>query len=189
MLGLIVAASGTACGSDDSPAPSPVAVLDQQNVLNGQLVGQLLSQPAQSFTVGLTGQLSEIRLPIRKSGNPTGFVILEVRRLVGGMPDTDDAAVLASASVGAASIPILALGDAYPPEQWPIFDLRSANLRVASGDLLSFSVRGLSSGFQYDLELTLNYGSGLAFHRDPAGNTTWTPFMSGDYGFQTFVAR
>jgi hypothetical protein len=47
----------------------------------------------------------------------------------------------------------------------------------------------LSSGFQYDLELTLNYGSGLAFHRDPAGNTTWTPIMSGDYGFQTFVTR
>src|SRR5919109_4396895 len=58
---------------------------------------------AQTFTPGLSGQLDQVDLPLAKSIQTDGPLTVEIRDVVGGAPGT---AVLASAAVPAASVPL-----------------------------------------------------------------------------------
>jgi len=184
--------------------PEPAIGLDQQNLLDGSLGGQGIGrfsditgapdpdgtsfdfQDAQTFTVGVSGRLSEIKVPlVNNAGGEGGGVTMQIVGVVDGVPSE-------AQSLGEVTIPVSAIptdpatrGD---PAQWPTFNLTDLNIQVVRGQVLAFILRSSStSPILYNPEFTLNYASGTGFRRNRALTATWTTVD--DFGFQTFVDR
>lgn len=190
-----------ACGSDGT-GPS-VPQLDQQNLLDGNLGGQGIGrfdpstgapdpagtsfdfQDAQTFTVGISGRLVEIKVPVINNQTPAATlgVTLEITRVAQGLPDE-------SQSLGQVTLPAAAFPtDANvrsDPGAWATFDLRGLQITVTAGQELAFILRTASPiGYLYNPESTSGYPSGLGYRRNRAVTTGWT--VHNDFGFQTFV--
>src|SRR5579871_5434353 len=85
------------------PVSSATGTLDQQNAVSlgsGYTVGFGFS-PAQSFTVGLTGELTEVGVTVW-NGGASGPLIVQVTQLSGGEPDLSH--VVANGSVPSSSV-------------------------------------------------------------------------------------
>jgi len=177
-------------------------VLDQQNLLDGQLGGQGIGrfsdidgtpdpngtlfdfQDAQTFTAGTSGRLTEIRVPLINNSGATVGVTLQVVAVVGGVPDETH-------SLGQVTIPASAIStnfaDISNPAAWASFDLSKLGIDVTSGQAYAFIVRSLSpSAYLYNPEFTSGYANGAGYRRNLALSATWTNTEQ-DFGFQTFV--
>src|SRR5919109_876106 len=94
-----------------APAGAAAGTLDQQQTsfTSSDIIAGPEPSPdfarsaAQTFTAGLSGQLDQVDLPLAKSIQTDGPLTVEIRDVVGGAPGT---AVLASAAVPAASVPL-----------------------------------------------------------------------------------
>ena len=191
-------------GNSDFSAPitlaAPVGLLDQQNLLDGSLGGQGIGrfsdfngdpdpngtsydfQDAQTFTVGTTGDLAGIRVPVRDLKGAAAGVILELTLVSGGLPF--DAASLATVMLPPAMFSGVSTSD---PNTWPFFDLQWAGISVTAGDVLAFQVRTTSTiGYLYNPESSNLYAGGIGYRRNLALSSTWSTFGQ-DFGFQTFV--
>jgi hypothetical protein len=183
--------------------PEPAIGLDQQNLLDGSLGGQGIGrfndtdgtgdpegtsfdfQDAQTFTVGVTGRLSEIRVPLVDNNDATAGVTMQIVPVVDGVPDEGQ-------SLGEITIPLSAIptdpATRGNPDQWPTFDFTSLNIMVTRGQVLAFIVRSLSTrAILFNPESTLGYAGGTGFRRNRALGATWTSIA--DFGFQTYVDR
>lgn len=202
------------CSADDPvvappPPPPPVepaGTLDQENLLDGWIVGQGIGrfsvrdgsgdpdgaewdlQDAQLVTAGRTGVLSAIRVPVRNTLGGTQPVTLQLRLLQDGeRPEPDDDLVL-----GAASVPASACADVkyWRPETWATFDVSGLGLRVVAGQAFCFSLSTTDTiGFLVNPERSNGYAAGRAFRRNRAATAEWSAQPGADLGFQTFVVE
>lgn len=186
----------------DIVEPTPtVSFLDQQNLLDGAIGGQGIGrfsdadgspdpdgttfdyQDAQTFTAGVSGQLTQIKVPIFNLEGGTGSVTMQIVAVSDGVPDEGH-------SLGEAVIPVSALSTSFGfgnPESWATFDLSDLGITVVRGQQLAFIVRSTSTvGLIYNPEATLGYDNGVGYRRNRALGATWGTFGQ-DFGFQTFV--
>jgi hypothetical protein len=184
--------------------PIPPTGLDQQNLLDGAIGGQGIGrfsdldgtpdpdgtsfdlQDAQTFTVGVSGRLSSIKVPLVNLSGATVGVTMQIVGVSDGVPDE-------SQSLGEVTIPASAISTDFAstgnPAQWATFDLTGLEINVEQGQVLAFIVRSLStSAYIYNPESTLGYPNGTGYRRNRALTTAWSTGGQ-DFGFQTFVDR
>ena len=165
-------------------------VLDQQYDPTGQadLAAGVSGLPstqkeAQTFTVGITGELDRVDVYIGRFPSTTdGFLNLEVRATTPTGEPAADPSFLALASVPVTSIPVVdSIG-------FVAFDVSAAHLQVASGDRLAavlYSSNG-SDIINWVGSATDPYAGGGFYNEQPPG-VPWLPFPGGDLGFRDFV--
>ena len=195
---------GRVAFSATGEVPPPVSGLDQQNLLDGSIGGQGIGrfsdidgtpdpdgtsfdfQDAQTFTVGISGRLSQIKVPLVNLSGAEAGVTMQIVGVVDGVPDEGQ-------SLGEVTIPSTAIPTDFAvignPAMWATFDLTSLELEVVQGQVLAFIVRSLStSAYLYNPEFTLGYPNGIGYRRNRALTAAWSG-SDGDFGFQTFVDR
>jgi hypothetical protein len=181
---------------------SSTPVLDQQNLLDGSLGGQGIGrfndadgapdpdgtsfdfQDAQTFTPGVSGPLTQIKVPLINNAGATVGVTMQIVAVVDGVPDE-------TRSLGEVTIPASAIStnfdDISNPAAWASFDLRGLEINVTRGQALAFIVRSLNTGpILYNPEFTSGYANGSGYRRNRALGAGWSNTES-DFGFQTFV--
>lgn len=178
------------------PTPPAVEQLDQQNLIDGQILGQGIGlysdingapnggnhQSAQVFTVGVTGRLTRVRVPLHNLGDANGPVTMEILGTVGGAPDD-------AQKLGEVTVPVPAAGVVTNanPETWVVFDFGAQQINITAGQQRAFALRSTSTaGIIYQPEATSNYAAGQGFRRNRLVTAAWTP-RTDDYGFQVFV--
>jgi hypothetical protein len=142
---------------------------------------------AQTFTVGLSGILSQIDLDIQRI-TTSNDLIFDIRATSNGLPIENDSTTLASLTVPFNSI--------QTTRDFFSLDISSYNISVASGDMLAIV---LDSGNDHDYawfgysSTSDPYSGGESYFRNPsAGFNTWTSssyytVATHDLGFRTFV--
>jgi hypothetical protein len=188
-----------ACSDDNSDINEPqVAQLDQQNLLDGtvsdQSIGRFVEevgdqapdhQSAQTFTVGMAGRLTRVRVPLINLDTATAGATMDIVATTSvGVPDE-------SRKLGEASIPTSAMArtsaSRTSPDSWASFDFTNANINVTAGQRLAFILRSTSTKpINYATETTSGYAQGSGFRRNRVATANW---MQGtyDYLFQTYV--
>jgi len=142
---------------------------------------------AQTFTVGITGQLTGVDILVQKSA-PTMPLLFDLRTTIAGVPTLADAGgnILASISIPGASVPSPA---AYLP-----LDVTGAGIFVSAGDVLAIVLRSNGAISEYGwlgtradgyaggqawLRLTGGWGTNVTIH-ELDFNTYVTPAGTGD---------
>lgn len=157
-----------------------VPVLDQQNTVPlGAFAG--LDEQAQTFTVGLSGQLTSIDIFLRAAGIAAGPVFstapLTVRLLptvVGGAPNDDISTALATVTVAGSTLPTI--------HAFHNIDFSTFNINVMAGDVLAWQIVGnYSAPISFGADA---YSGGGRYARN-AG--PWIPLVGQDFGFRTYV--
>ena len=185
--------------------PEPAIGLDQQNLLDGSIGGQGIGRfsdvdgtpdpdgtsydfhDAQTFTVGVSGRLAQIKVPLVNNSEATVGVTMQIVAVVDGVPDEGHS--LGEVTIPATAIPTDHAGTIRNPAAWASFDLTSLNIEVVRGQVLAFIVRSLStSAYIYNPESSSGYANGIGYRRNRALTATWGTFGQ-DFGFQTFVDR
>ena len=166
-----------------------VPVVDQQNVFtigqnNGFAAGE---EQAQTFTVGISGQLTSIDIFLRAEIIAFGPVFstapLTVRLLptIAGAPDNDVSNALGEV--------IVAGGDLPTVHAFHNVDFSSFNINVTAGDEIAWQIIG---NYSAPLRTGDTYTDGSRYCRGTEISCT-TPnwlFLSGqDFGFRTYVER
>jgi hypothetical protein len=128
---------------------------------------------AQTFTVGLTGQLTRIEANVWG----TGSSVFEIWNTTAGVPATIPGTPLASGTIN------------FNGNGFFGVDISPANLHVNSGDVLAIVQIGanVTSTAQWQGQDPGPYTGGTAFTTlsgDPSG--AWVP-LTFDFGFKTFV--
>jgi hypothetical protein len=189
---ILITLSGTT-----SALASPI--IDQSLSGNDLATAQSTGGPrfhvAQTFTVGLTGQLVGIDLRLNQGvANPVpndGSVVVEVRSTSGGAPSLESTAPLASIDVPIETLPNT--GTFINP--FTHFDLGAESLPVVAGEMLAIAIHnrdpsgvdgmaGPTNGVEANLTTSGAYTNGAGF----LGNygSAWTP-SSSEMDFQTYV--
>ena len=137
--------TAVACAVAVAAPASAAGTLDQQWVDRDGIysLGEINSgeDRAQTFTAGLTGLLDRVEVQVARgtgtaNTTPTAPLRVELRRTIAGVPDTDDASVLASVTVPPSAVP-----------QWvfegPLLgvDFGDQAVPVAAGDVLAITLR------------------------------------------------
>ena len=140
---------------------------------------------AQTFTVGITGTLSEVDVSIERFAfnPPTGTLFMQIRTTTAGVPAADPS-FLIQASVPESALPIAG------NYGFVAFNVLSAGLQVTQGEQLAIVLLAPNFanpvswiGVQGD-----PYPAGSSFQEDEP-DFGWLPsFPAGDYGFETFVS-
>ena len=117
-------------------AAQATPIVDQSNL--GTPIGPFATvysaeTVGQTFTVGITGQLTSVGVEADKRGTPTVNLTLQIEGVSGGVAN---GTVLASTSLAEASVNSGALS---------FFDISSANLSVTNGEVLAFVLSSLNS--------------------------------------------
>jgi hypothetical protein len=139
---------------------------------------------AQTFTVGLTGQLTEVDVAIVQFSVTPGNVFLEIRpTLADGSPGLDPT-FLAQTTVPAANVP----SGFDPSNPLTAFDLTAANLQVTAGEQLAIVVYANFPGALFTwVGATGNlYPRGSYFSEQPPPDS-WFGQPDWDLDFRTFV--
>lgn len=161
--------------------PSATSVVDAAIVTGQQL--------AQTFTVGLTGVLARVDLPLYKNAAATGDITLAIRTAPGGIPNSDNAQSLFETVIPLSSLPTHEFG----PDTLPLtpINVSAGNIAVIPGQVLSISLSRTGAGsppwaiWRYSVDDTYSGGDGFLRSGD---SDAWTSIpVAGDAGFQTYV--
>lgn len=150
--------------------------------------GTPISTVGQTFTVGLTGTLSELEISVFLAGAniPDQDLIVQIVEVSGGL--------ITSTVLGQVSLPPNQLGDDHPilsqdTVTATLVDLSSLNIQVQAGEQLAYVVRTAAvqaDGF-YGLRINLGtdlYPYGVLFAED--GSPIFGP-LAGDGTFKIFI--
>ena len=139
---------------------------------------------AQTFRVGITGQLTQVELYLRREAMTTSPLLFDVRQLTGSLPSeaNNDVNILATATVSAASVSQV--------DDWQVFDISNAQLNVTAGDSLALTLRSDdAAGYSWLATDSNDYEFGESFLRLPIANWSAQPFTRPiDQSFRTTVA-
>lgn len=146
---------------------------------------------AQTFTVGITGDLCRVKVWMGMHGSPTDNLVMEIRPVDGfGVPALTSGSALASVALTPAQVnsgmsPIG--GGAY--RGWVSFDFSSFNIAASVTDVLSFVLRS-----DQDFTSNINEYTGLFIPNVYAGGEEWRQFVPDpwfpdgtDFRFRTFM--
>ncbi len=137
---------------------------------------------AQTFTVGLAGDLSAIDVHIA-ADLFSGPLLFDIRSVVGGVPQEADAPVLVSGTVAAADI-IAANGSGV--RDFFRIDFSGSAIPVLPGEMYAIVLRTSSPFLLSWTGAEEGYGGGSGFFRSSNQQPTWGGSF-GDLGFKTFV--
>lgn len=165
-------------------AANAAPVIDQQNTvpLGSFAAGE---EQAQTFTVGLTGQLTSIDIFLRGEIIAPGPVFsgdpLTVRLLptVGGAPDNDVSNALGTVVVAGSSLPTV--------HAFHNIDFSSFNINVTAGDELAWQIIG---NYSAPIATGDTYTGGSRYCRGTEFACTtpnWLQLSGQDFGFRTYV--
>lgn len=174
---LVLAVSGT--GAHAAP------ILDQSFTVNpvnrGAAVYALISR-AQTFTVGMSGVLSQVDLQLGRAAGTTADLTVEVRRTSSGLPLLGAGDLLGTATVTAAQV-----GAALFPTKFVSVDFSGAPIAISTGDVLALVLTSTGpSYYEWYLWATSDaYAGGSGFYRPSSG----TFVADGDSGFRTHVTQ
>lgn len=166
-------------------------VVDQQYDISQSYGGSIVAassgiryELAQSFTVGLQGQLSAVGLELGRDAGTLGDIDVEIRDFNGSEPGST---VLAQQTIPIDSLPITGPGGSVP---FTSVDLSTAGLLVNPGEQYAIVVS--RDGTFSSPHAIWNYGppvysSGSSYDRFET--QAWTAFGSVDYGFQTLIEQ
>lgn len=168
---------------DQSFIPSPAAAY-QGNIVYRPLDPDYVDQ-AQTFTVGMTGQLTSVEVLI-EGFNQTADLLVDIRPTINGIPVSDDSAILGEVAIPGSDIPGF-------PHTFNSADFSSQNIQVTVGSELAIVLKidRSSPGGDYGWrgETGDLYPSGVAYTR--TSTVDWFAPLSDDltvdYGFKTFV--
>ena len=148
---------------------------------------------AQTFTVGQDGILAQVDiynvyLNLSNGGSSTGNPLLfDIRNTTSGeLPVADNSLALATLQMLATSMPT----SAFSPKM--VFDLRSFNLNVNAGDVLSLVLRSNNNVFAFGTSANNAYSGGQYAQRFSA-NAEFPDFIASsfpdgtDLSFSTYV--
>jgi hypothetical protein len=145
---------------------------------------------AQTFTVGLTGYLTEVDLKLfYNNPSPSTYdVLFDLRTTEGGVPSelNTGANVLFNGVIPASAVPPTPHSiDELP---WTILNL-GLPIPVTAGEVLSFCLRTdepVSGPANYLLAGASTYAAGSLYYRNLTSQPTWGPIFSDIY-FRTWV--
>jgi len=163
---------------DQSFMPSSSASY-QTNIIYNPLDPSYVDQ-AQTFTVGITGQLINVEVLIN-GFSQVADLLVDVRPTINGVPTSDDSAILGEARISAS--------ETTGSYTFISADFSSQNMQVASGSKLAIvlkidrSIQGGDYGWRG--ETGDLYTSGVAYTRTSTSN--WNAITTVDTGFKTFV--
>jgi hypothetical protein len=163
-------------------------VLDQSYTgpfVGGTAVNRLVDK-AQTFTVGIAGELSAVRLDIFRNALESEPLHFDLRTTAGGFPTQPDSGPTVLAEV---TIPASDVGTS--PTFFEI-DLTPFNIPVSVGEVLGLVLRSdadfipAAHGYEWELGFTDLYPRGESFFRTP-GNGWSVNSIPASQGFETFV--
>jgi hypothetical protein len=163
-----------------APGAASAGTLDQQQTVSGSGAALWTSLAGgQTFTAGITGNLDQVDLLLRREGTPTAYLTVEIRDVSGGAPGQ---AVLAARSLPATaitnttaqfipvqvnpSVPVVA-GTQYA------IDAYSGNSTLSNWYIWSASTTDVYSGGNYFSSST--------------PPTSWSAVLTQDFAFKTYV--
>ncbi len=171
-------------------APLSAAIIDQNFATtddpnHGTGLGIVTTGLAQTFTVGVTGTLASVEFNILKMSGTTGDLSVDIRSLVGGVPDSLMANALATSTISNSLINTYG-GSIY---SWTTIsvDVSAANIAVASGDMFAFVLNSpLGEEFGIQTDYTNAYAGGQRYSQNGDG-TSFGGLSSADLAFKTTV--
>ena len=166
-------------------------ILDQSQLFQGAS-SHLPGTPqthwkAQTFTVGVTGELVRIDMSIWNSGSTTGDLLWDLRLTdPSGLPRPDTGSLLLSGAIDSSLIP--------PPFGFISIDLGADSIEVVAGDVFAIAFHKttpLGYGFSVSSGAFDAYAGGKYYTRD-TNSGVWVPIPSSccndyDLVFQTFI--
>ncbi len=168
-----------------SPSPASI-ILDQSNYANEYNldVGFTASTAwrAQTFTVGISGQLARIDVDIYLRQSASGFIQLDLLSTSAGVPTST---VLGNASVLNSSVP-----NSPDNHAFVTFDLTASNINVTQGEVLAIALSSsndqLIGGWLGST--TTQYAGGEHFYNYPTNQNGWVAYgEDADLYFKTYV--
>lgn len=181
---------------------SVVAVLFLSGASNGDILDQ--SSPAgnlsffvneeldqaQTFTVGLSGQLTQFDLFIGRAAATTDDLLIDIRQITGaaGPPTEPNAGsnIVVTVTASAVSVPTT--------PSWNIFDISASNIPVLAGEEYAIALRSASDdpvGYTWLATAADPYAGGSSYQRLVTTGAPWqdSSFTKDvDLPFRTFVA-
>jgi hypothetical protein len=141
---------------------------------------------AQTFTVGITGELSRVSLSIFQNGLETEPLLFDLRTTAGGFPIQSNSGpgVLAEITLPAAGI--------LPVPSFVDINLTAFDIPVSDGEVLALVLRSNADsiapghGYEWSTGFTNLYPRGESFFRTP-GNGWSVNSIAASQGFETFV--
>ncbi|MEX2458170.1 MAG: DUF11 domain-containing protein [Actinomycetota bacterium] len=182
-------ALGLASALLPAPAAAQAGTLDQQqtdtagggaSILGGDF--GIASSLAQTFTAGGSGLLDQVDLHLRR-GLPTLPLTVEIRSTdAGGAPGTTDGSVLASAEVGAASVPA-------STAEWVAIPFTPPAQVAVGGRYAIVAYTADESDYLWSRrDEFADYAGGEAFHSLASPPASWSALPDADLAFKTYVA-
>jgi hypothetical protein len=162
-------------------------------------VGGLFDK-AQTFTVGISGFLSEVDILVnRKRIDADGNLLFDIRPTVDGTPVNDDAMILGSLNIPKEDVMFGTASFATSNFQWLNLDVSSFGIEVVVGEVLAIALKSDGTdelgdyrwgSYNYD-----PYSAGVHFIRGyEVGITSWIPGRKDHFGethydscFRTYV--
>jgi hypothetical protein len=176
-------------------------LIDQSYIESNDSVGFIGSggsdnlERAQTFTVGLTGQLTRVKVAVTRGVETVDLpLFVDIREVSSGVPTDPNsgANVLGTVEVPAATFPVYPTpfpGPPIVPQALIEVDFSSFDIDVTAGEVLAIALRtnhSLDRAYQWDTVQASTYPGGAAFRRFNNGGS-WTVQETNDYRFQTFV--
>ena len=162
--------------------PLPIILNPLGNISDNEL--------AQSFTCGVRGTLSEVKVNIGQSTGTTTRrdmpILIEIVSLdLLGHPSN-------TTSLGFVTLPVSSIPVTTSPNPsfWPSFDVSCLGINVNVGDRLAYVLHTPSTTQNIGLTTTTPYAGGAAYRRNSVTSNWGLPTMLGggvDYNFQTFI--
>jgi probable HAF family extracellular repeat protein len=145
---------------------------------------------AQTFTVGLSGQLSRIELDVWRKSVTTQNLRVDIRRTVAGTPVASDSQALGVVTLPPSAVPIEPIHSFPYVPQFTSIDFSSFNIQVHSGDVLAIALHCDATDYYHGYlwhtsnQGVDNYPRGTEFGRYNGG-AWYAPQY--DCAFHTFV--
>ncbi len=163
-------------------------ILDQSNTSNDGYIDagfSALGWSAQTFTVGISGQLDHIEVDIYLRQSVPGSIQLDLLSTIAGVPTST---VLGATSVPNSSVPYL-FPDPPVHHAFVTFDFAALNVNVTQGEVLAIALRSsdpqLIGGWMGCG--TNQYAGGEFFIDYSTAHVGWVAYGSGDLRFRTYV--
>ena len=175
--------------ADSASALTSSPVIDQSVIVPEQAALAVTASDnwGQSFTVGLSGYLTEIDFQLGRQATVVQPLQVQVRLANSDLPDLDPSGLLFSGSIAPADVPILTFTSSFTTA----LSLGNAAPLVTSGEKLVVLLSTTDPNwYNWDNSGYFNsnpYPNGTSIEQNPT-NPNWTTVANWDFGFQTWVA-